>query len=206
MIAADAALLDELAASLPCLGTRWRAGAPVAECPLHMAESLRLADGRCARLRPIEPRDADAAQAFVAALAPRTRRWRFHGALKRLPADALRQMTSIDFRRHVALVAEAGCSDGAARLVADARYVCDDRGEAEFAVVVADDWQGLGLGRALMQRLARHARAQGVAALRGAVLADNAPMLALMQRLGARLRRDGTDASLMQARFELAAA
>jgi acetyltransferase len=174
---------------------------------LHLAvEHLRLADGRCARLRPIGPGDAEAAQAFVAALSARSRRLRFHGALKRLPEPVLRAMTAIDFDAHVALVAEAGCSDGAQRLVADARYVRDDQGEpgeAEFAIAVADDWQGLGLGRGLMQRLAVHARARGVQALHGAVLADNVPMLSLMQRLGARLRRDATDATLMRASFVL---
>ncbi|MCW5632337.1 MAG: GNAT family N-acetyltransferase, partial [Rubrivivax sp.] len=187
---------------------------------------LTLRDGRCVRVRPVHAADAPAAQAFVEALSPQSRRRRFHGALKHLPPAALRALTAVDQRQHVAIVAEAGCADGAARLVAEARYVragdahapseadSDDAhgdgvdddlagGEAEFAIVVADDWQGVGLAAALMQRLGRHARAQGIGVLRGSVLADNGPMLALMRRLGAVLHGDPFDASVVHARVPL---
>ncbi len=166
-------------------------------------ERLLLADGRGVHVRPVQPGDAAAEQAFVMALSSTSRRRRFHGAMKQLPPSVLRAMTAIDFRQHVALVAQAGCADGAARLVADARYVRDEEGGAEFAVAVADDWQGLGLGRALLLRLGRHARLGGVATLHGSVLGDNGPMLALMRSLGARLRDDHTDATIVQAAFSL---
>jgi acetyltransferase len=178
----------------PPQGRAWHPGA---------GELVVLADGRGVRVRAVQPDDAAAEQAFVATLSPTSRRRRFHGAMKQLPASVLEAMTAIDFRHHVALVAEARCADGAARLVADARYVRDDRGDAEFAIAVADGWQGLGLGRALLQRLGRHARLSGVATLRGSVLADNAPMLALMRSLGARLRDDLADATIVQATFPL---
>ena len=163
-------------------------------------ERLMLGDGRCVRVRPVRAGDAEGEQAFVVALSPQSRRSRFHGALKQLPEPVLRAMTAVDFQQHVAIVAEAGCSDGAARLVADARYVLAEEGQggAEFAVAVADDWQGLGLGSALLQRLAQHARARGLGRLHGRVLVDNSPMLGLMRRLGARLRNDPFDASIVQ--------
>ena len=182
-----------------------------------VSERLALADGRCAHLRPVRPTDMQAAQAFVSALSPRSRRARFHGALKRLPFAVLRQMTTVDFHDHVAWVAEAGCDDGPARLVAEARYVRAgasgeffvpriagaDEGGAEFALAVADDWQGQGLGRALLQRLVVHARQRGLAALHGLVLADNEPMLALLRRLGAEVRGDPFDATLVKASLTL---
>ena len=168
------------------------------------SDRLLLADGRCARLRPVRPDDAQAEQSFVMALSAPSRRSRFHGALKQLPAAVLAQMTAVDFDQHVALVAEAGCDDGAARLVADARYIRteaagSEAGSAEFALAVADDWQGLGLGRALLQRLVVHARASGLGRLHGRILVGNSPMLALVRRLGARLRNDPYDATIVQA-------
>lgn len=180
-------------------------------------EHIALADGRCARLRPVVPADLEAEEAFVAALSPHSRRMRFHGAMKQLPPAVLRAMTTIDQRGHVAWVAEAGCVDGEARVVADARYVVDEAAaplpaycglpaaatSAEFAVAVADDWQGVGLGRAMLQRLVRHARGAGLTRLRGTVLADNAPMLALMGRVGARMRSDPADATVVQVRLAL---
>jgi acetyltransferase len=175
---------------------RWR------PWPATPGEWQRLADGRSVQVRPVRPDDAAAEQSFVMALSPVSRRRRFHGAMKQLPSSMLLAMTAIDFH-HVALVAEACCADGAVRLVADARYVRDDAGGAEFAVAVADDWQGQGLGRSLLQRLGRHARLGGIRALRGSVLADNAPMLALVRSLGARLRDDPGDASIVWATFTL---
>lgn len=172
--------------------------------PLHRlpaAEGLRLADGRQVLLRPVRPDDADAEGRFVEALSPATRRLRFHGALNRLPPALLRAMTAVDPRVQTVLVAEA-----LGRLVADARYVVGaDAQEAEFAIAVADDWQGQGLGRALMQRLAVHAQARGLRRLSGEVLDHNHRMLGLMAALGARLRPLRGGIGLVRAEFELPA-
>ena len=91
--------------------------------------------------------------------------------------------------------------------VAEARYVLGVDGlpadVAEFALAVADGWQGVGLGSRLLGALVARARAAGLRKLRGSVMADNVPMLTLAQRLGARLRGDPEEASLMIADFEL---
>lgn len=176
--------------------------------PRHAAsglDSLRLADGRSVMVRPVMPRDAVAEGEFVSQLSPLSRRLRFHGAVNTLPPATLLAMTHIDQREHVAIVAQAVDAAGRLHIVADARYVCDrhDDGHpctsAEFAIAVADAWQGVGLGRALMQRLARHAREHGVSQLHGAVLPDNAPMLGLMQHLGAQLAPDPEDPGTVRA-------
>lgn len=156
---------------------------------------LTLRDGRTARIRPVRPHDAAAEQAFVVGLSPLTRYRRFHLGLSELPAALLRSFTEVDQSEHVALVAE---SDGA--IVADARYVRDLTGRTgEFAIAVADAWQGSGLGRALMQHLLSHARRSGLERLCGGVLADNEPMLAVMRHLGARLAADPEDQALYRA-------
>jgi GNAT superfamily N-acetyltransferase len=53
-----------------------------------------------------------------------------------------------------------GTNGGSQTVVGEARYILstDDAGSAEFAVAVADDWQGLGLARALLARLSGHAQ------------------------------------------------
>jgi RimJ/RimL family protein N-acetyltransferase len=152
-------------------------------------ETLALRDGRQVTLRPARYSDAPALrQFFFGSLSPRARLLRFHGAINQLPDSALRAMSTQIPRRHVALVAYTHTDDGLAHLLAEARYVVEDEGEAEFAVAVADAWQGQGLGRALVQRLAAHARAEGVPLLHGAVVPGNEPMLRLMHSLGAELQ------------------
>lgn len=166
--------------------------------PRAARERLVLRDGRGVWVRPVQAGDAAAARSFFVALSPHSRRRRFHGAMAQLPTTVARAMTQLDFHQHVALVAEAAAADGAARLVADARYVRADAGAAEFAIAVADDWQGAGLGRALLQRLGWHARASGITTFTGSVLADNLPMLALMQDLGASRQDDLHEAGLVR--------
>ena len=110
-------------------------------------------------------------------------------------------MTEIDQHHHVAIVARPS-GDPTSAIVADARYVLRaDSADAEFAVAVADEWQGAGLGRALLQRLAAHARQQGVRRLFGDVLWGNPAMLALLRGLGAQLRRNPGDSTVVRAEF-----
>lgn len=182
---------------------------PATGMPLH-EERLPLPGRRAVLLRPIGPRDADAEQAFVGGLSLASRHKRFHVGLRQLSPSMLRQMTEIDHRDHVALVAEV-LADGdravlpPVPLVADARYVrsIEQPDEAEFAIAVADDWQSLGLGRTLMDRLSRHARHQGIRALVGDVLPENRRMLVLMRGLGAHTRPHPDGPQLVQVVYEL---
>jgi acetyltransferase len=165
--------------------------------PSLLIDRISLADGRMVTLRPVLPQDAGAEQTFIGALSPQSRRRRFHGAVNELPERMLEAMTAIDYEQQLALVAEAADGDGEARLVADARYVVTAPGQADFAIAVADDWQHVGLGRTLLQRLGRQACRQGIGRLQGTVLASNGPMLGLMQRWGASFRADPDDANLL---------
>lgn len=175
--------------------------------PTHLIESLVLADGRRVTLRPVLPQDDALEQDFVARLSPATRRMRFHGSVNGLAAAQAARMSSVDYRQELALVVtaiddaaggdEAG-DDAPERLVADARYVrCADGRSAEFAIVVADDWAGLGLAHRLLAALCDGARRGGLRWLRGEVLADNPRMLGLMQACGFCLRPHPDDAGLV---------
>ena len=75
-------------------------------------------------------------------------------------------------------------------LLGVARYVRDkDNQAAEFALVVADSWQGRGIGTRLMAKLIDAARRRGVKRLYGDILATNRPMLELARKLGFELAR-----------------
>jgi acetyltransferase len=155
--------------------------------PRSLIDRVRLADGREVIVRPVLAKDAAAAQDFVRALSPASRLRRFHFGLRELPLSMLQAMTRVDHDRHVAVIAETLDDDESCEppIVADARYVRDDDGTtAEFAIAVADDWQGEGLGRALLQRLARHAARHGITHLVGDVLPGNGAMFAISEQLG----------------------
>jgi acetyltransferase len=158
-------------------------------------ETLALREGHVVTLRPAHRSDKSALQGFFATLSPRSRLLRFHGGVNQLPDAVLRAFTTQVSHQHVALVAMAATHDGPPRLVAEARYVADATalGHAEFALTVADGWQGLGLGRALLQRLATHAASEGLEVLDGSVMAGNEPMLGLLRGLGADFHSKGSE-------------
>jgi acetyltransferase len=152
--------------------------------PAELETELSLRDGTRLQVRPIRPEDADLERAFVAGLSEETRYRRFMQNLPGLTPQMLARFTQVDYDRELALIA-LGSVRRRERILGVARYVANpDHESAEFAVVVADAWQGRGLGRALMELLIARARARGYSRLVGNVLAINTPMLGLAASLG----------------------
>jgi len=147
-------------------------------------------------IRPIGPEDARREQAFVRGLSPESRYLRFMNTLRELSPEMLERFTHPDPAREVALVAlTAGA--GEPIQVAVARCVRDPSGEmGEFAIVVADAFQGKGLGSLLMQALLESARAAGLRRIEGLVLSTNQRMLELMHALGFSVQAAAEDARL----------
>lgn len=171
--------------------------------PSVLIDRITLADGRSVIVRPVVAIDAPAEQDFVRALSIESRHKRFHVGLQELPATLLRQMTDVDHVAHVAIVAESlADGDGEATIVADARYVHEDD-ETHLAIAVADAWQGVGLGREMIQRLLRYAARHGVGHLVADMLAGNAAMARLAVSCGGRLAASPRGPSLKRAHFEI---
>jgi acetyltransferase len=145
---------------------------------------VRAADGTEYRIRPITPDDAERERAFIAGLSAESRYRRFMHALAEASPAFIEQLVHIDRHLHMALVAVSG--DGPdERIVGVARYAADEGGiDCEFAVVVADQWQGRGLGTTLARLLFDYAASQGFRMIYGIVQADNVRMLELARFLG----------------------
>ncbi len=143
---------------------------------------MRLRDGSRVTVRPIDPEDAPALRAGFARLSPDSRYRRFLAVTARLSASQVRYLTDVDHHDHEALIALSGDGDG----IGVARFVRsrDDPHAAELAVTVIDDWQGRGVGTALVVRLADRARAEGVTRFTAIMLATNREMLELLESLG----------------------
>ena len=150
-------------------------------------------------LRPIRPEDAETERRFFERLSERSRYQRFMQYLRQLSPQMLARFTQLDYDRELALVAiPAGAADGA--FVAVGRYAPNADGRtAEFALVTADEWQGKGLGRALLGRLVAAARDAGYEALYGHILGANHDMLDLAARLGfVEESRDGSEVTVVR--------
>ena len=157
--------------------------------PAELEGELRLRDGSTVAVRPIRPEDAAYEQRFFEALSERSRFQRFLSQSAHLTPQLLARFTQLDYDRELALVALA---PGGRDFIGVGRYAPNaDGGTAEFALTVADAWQGRGLGHALLEKLIECAHAAGYSALDGTILSANSDMLELVGALG--FVRTGSD-------------
>jgi acetyltransferase len=124
-------------------------------------------------LRPIRPEDGERLAQFYAHASPSDLRLRFFSARREVPASELARFSQIDYDREMAFIA-LPTPDPDAPMLGEARGLCDpDNQRAEFAIQVAGEQQGRGLGRLLLQKLIAYLRARGTRELTGECLVDN---------------------------------
>lgn len=124
-----------------------------------------LGDGSIGHLRPLVPADREALVAGLNSLSPESRIRRFFFDKKAFSETELHRLTHPDGVDHIAFLMEARCEDSPeAQLVGVARCFRDphDPSLAEVAFVTRDDWQGLGVGTALMHALSEAAWRVGI--------------------------------------------
>lgn len=153
-------------------------------------------------LRPIRADDLSLMQEFVERLSARTGYLRLLSP-RRPSAEELRRWTDLDRSREQALIA-IGVEGSREVIVGVARYIVEEDGGADFAIVIADDWQRRGIGRMLMLGLIGAATDGGLRVLRGVTLTENISMVALARSLGFRATRP--PGSAVETRLELSLA
>jgi acetyltransferase len=175
-------------------------GLAISPYPANLVEHLTLRDGERLVVRPVRPEDAEQHGAFFARLSPQDIRYRFFTAMRELSAELTARLTQIDYDREMALIA---AREATGETVGVARLVSENEHEGEFAVIVQADMKGRGVASHLMRRLIDWARGRGMGAIVGQVLADNAPMLAFVRRLGFTVKRMTGEPDVMEVRLAL---
>lgn len=161
-------------------------GGMVTTAKLHFPpESYPLADGTRATLRAIRPTDAPLIQAFVSRLSPESIYYRFLSTITALSDAEAARLANVDYVDRMALVATLLGAEGE-YIIAVARYARSatrpDR--AEFAVVVADEYQKQGIARALIKHIGAYARRHGIRAFTGTILGGNLRMRQFVKNCG----------------------
>ena len=161
------------------------------EIPRDLADpeqGVTLRNGASARVRAIRPDDEPRLVALCRRLSPRTVYQRFFSFRRLLPEEA-HAFANVDYRQRMAVVAEV--DDGQEpELIGVARYGPSDEGTtADIGLVVADGWQGLGLGSLLLEEILRAGEQRGIHEFSADVLTDNRRALHLLSRHTAITRR-----------------
>ena len=143
----------------------------------------RLRDGREIEIRALRPADQDDMLAAVDRTSAQSLYRRFFGAKRHFSESEKAFFLNVDFVSHVALVAVAKEGSGSV-IIGGGRYIVVRPGAAELAFAVVDEYQGQGIGAALLRHLALLARDAGIKELIAEVLPENLPMLKVFQNSG----------------------
>jgi GNAT superfamily N-acetyltransferase len=143
-------------------------------------EKVALRDGRTVVLRPIDPSDAERLMELHNRLSFESQYFRFFGPKPNLTPAEAEYLANVDFHHRFAIVAE----NTDAEIVAVGRFDVNEPGLAEAAIVVRDDFQHMGLGTALLQRMREVGRGAGLKSFTAEVLAENSKMLDLLRANG----------------------
>ena len=157
--------------------------------PSKYVASWRVKNGEAVQLRPIRPEDEPLMVKFHEELSERTvylRYFHMENLSSRVAHERLLQKCFIDYDREMALVADyQNPQTDEHEILAVGRLTkMPNEPEGEVAVLVADRWQGQGLGSELVRRLVEVARDEKLARVLANIMPENNSMRSLADRLG----------------------
>jgi acetyltransferase len=155
----------------------------IASYPKKYVTARRLKNETQVLLRPIKPEDEKRFNEFLKSLSLETMRFRFFEIIKEMSHETLTRYCNLDYDREIAIVAALQKSNKP--IIGAVRLIIEPGGKSgEFAVLVGDKWQGLGLGSRLMDLLVEVGKDMRVDKICGYVSANNYKMLRMCNKKG----------------------
>jgi len=152
--------------------------------PARFSTTETLRDGRTVVIRAFRPGDRAGLMVAVGRRSSdRSLRSRFFTIRRQFSDKEIDAFMNVDFVRQVVLVAVIE-EAGGPTIIGAGRTIVDGAGSAELALAVIDDYQGQGIGRALVRHLITIARYAGLKTLTAHVLSENAAMLRVFKTCG----------------------
>ena len=159
--------------------------------PKQLEEFVTLKNEQKVLLRPITPEDEARHQIFDNALTQEDRYKRYFSQRGKMSHEEMAILTQIDYEREMAFVAIHINASGEQETLAVIRASIDpDNIDAEFAMIVGSELQGLGLGKLLLEKLVAYQRDKGTQYLSGMTMLSNVGMASLAKKLGFSIQRD----------------
>jgi acetyltransferase len=158
----------------------------IAPYPKKYVTQWTLKNGVPVILRPIKPEDEILLREFYCSLSEETMRLRFFQVFKEFSHETLTRHCNLDYDREIAIIAEKHGDErkivGVGLLIIEPGRKC-----GEFAVVVGDQWQGLGLGSKLVDCLIEIGKDMSLEAVYGYAISNNSKIINLCMKKGFRI-------------------
>jgi acetyltransferase len=164
--------------------------------PIQYSTPWKLKNKAPVLIRPIKPEDEPLMVKFHETLSEETVYNRYFSALQLSQRVAHERLTRIcfnDYDREIALVAELKVPKGEEKKILGVGRLSKQHtpGEAEFSVLISDEWHRQGLGSELLRRLIEIGRDEKLAHLSGAILGDNHAMQHICRKVGFKVEQNG---------------
>lgn len=157
--------------------------------PQQLVKHIELKDGISVILRPIRAEDAEQAADFKERLSVESLYQRFMGAAPKISEMVIKRFTQIDYDKEMAIVAEVATEADEHIIIAVARIVPDEKGGAEFAIIIADEWHGHGLGNILTDYMIHIAKEMQFKKIFALAFSLNHAMLHILRKRGFELSK-----------------
>jgi acyl-CoA hydrolase/RimJ/RimL family protein N-acetyltransferase len=152
--------------------------------PDELETVMKTSDGKELAVRPIRPTDEEMMSDMFYDLSDQTIINRFFSMLKSMPHRRLQEFCCIDYENEMSLVVIHGKSPRQKMVGVGSFHLSPATNRAEIAFLVADDWQGKGIGTFLVQNLVKIAKSKKIQGFTAEVMRDNVAMIALMHKTG----------------------
>ena len=166
--------------------------------PKKYETSWKMRDGRTVTLRPIKPEDEPMWLEMFQKFSEQSIRYRFFQIIKDTPHEVRVRYSNIDYDREIGIVAELK-EDQQRKILGVVRLIIEpDEKTGEIAFIVADPWQGLGLGSKMLDYMIEICKDKGLETVYAFMLPDNRRAINLLKKMGFTLEesQDVTKATL----------
>ncbi|MFP3872636.1 MAG: GNAT family N-acetyltransferase [Candidatus Natronoplasma sp.] len=148
-------------------------------------EEYRGIEGKEYLFRPMRPTDDELLKDLFYSLSDESRYKRFMSARKDMPHERRQEFVQVNYNKEMAIVVIDPEIEGPHRMVGEADYrIKEGQNVAEVSIMIRDEYQGRGIGTALLEYLTMIAQDQGLYGFTAEVLADNRKMLRVFEKMG----------------------
>jgi len=152
--------------------------------PKKYEKLVRLRDGRTVLLRLIKPEDEPMWLEMFRNFSEESIRYRFFHIIKDTPHEMRARYCDIDYAKEIGIVAELE-EEGQRQILGVVRLIIEeDEKTGEIAFIVADPWQGLGLGSKMVDHMIEICKDRGLETVYALTLANNYRSIRLLKKRG----------------------